>query len=185
VAFDDCLLGDVLRNHRLAQALRRDEDEVAALGEQVQLERRLDGRPVDASGPGPVEVGSRNMSYPLRYRGSGSGRRNGNMPTPGTKEHVLRREMNQGQCRSMARFHTTAASVVHHRRIEVVAQGATAASSVTASSFRLEHRQPRLSVEVGNDGAGIEPTVVLGIGWEQPVKEKVEAVLPDSDLKLG
>jgi hypothetical protein len=37
VSCDDGLVGDVLRNH-LAEALRGDKDEVAALGEEVELE---------------------------------------------------------------------------------------------------------------------------------------------------
>jgi hypothetical protein len=32
-----------------------DEDEVAAGGEEVEVERRLDGGAVDARGPGPIE----------------------------------------------------------------------------------------------------------------------------------
>ena len=51
----DRLVGDVLGDHRLTEALSGDEDEVAARGEEVEMEGRLDGGAVDARGPGPVE----------------------------------------------------------------------------------------------------------------------------------
>ena len=49
------LVGDVLGDHRLAEALGRDEDEVVAGGEEVEVERRLDGGAVNPGRPGPVE----------------------------------------------------------------------------------------------------------------------------------
>ena len=52
---EDGLVGDVLGDHRLAEALRGDEDEVAGRGEEVEAERGLDGGAVDAVRPGPVE----------------------------------------------------------------------------------------------------------------------------------
>ena len=53
------LVRDVLGDHRLAEALGGDEDEVAAGGEEVEAQGGLDGGAVDARGPGPVEVGHR------------------------------------------------------------------------------------------------------------------------------
>jgi hypothetical protein len=36
-------VGDVLRDHRFAEALGRDGDDVARAGEEVELQHRLDG----------------------------------------------------------------------------------------------------------------------------------------------
>src|SRR5690606_29522781 len=44
---EDGLMGDVLSDHRLAEALRRDEDDVACRAEEVQADRGLDERAVD------------------------------------------------------------------------------------------------------------------------------------------
>jgi hypothetical protein len=52
---EDRLVGDVLGDHRLAEALGRDEDEVTAGGEELEVQGGLDGGAVDARGPGPVE----------------------------------------------------------------------------------------------------------------------------------
>ena len=52
---EDRLVRDVLGDHRLAQALGGDQDEVAAGGEEVEAERGLDDGAVDGGGPGPVE----------------------------------------------------------------------------------------------------------------------------------
>jgi hypothetical protein len=52
---EDRLVCDVLGDHRLAEALGRDEDEVAAGGEEVEVECRLDGGAVNPGGPGPIE----------------------------------------------------------------------------------------------------------------------------------
>ena len=57
VTGEDGLVSDVLRDHGLAQALRSDQDDVAAFFEEVQSEGGLDGLAVDLLGPGPVEVG--------------------------------------------------------------------------------------------------------------------------------
>src|SRR5262249_39488749 len=46
-------------DHGLAQALRRDEDEVAAALEKLEPQGGLDALAIDARGPGPVEVGHR------------------------------------------------------------------------------------------------------------------------------
>ena len=51
VAGEDRLVGDVLGDHRLAEALRRDEHDVARVLEEVERERGLDGVAVDALGP--------------------------------------------------------------------------------------------------------------------------------------
>ena len=48
-------MGDVLGDHRLAESLRGDQDQIAGLGQEVQAQGRLDGGPVEAFGPGPVE----------------------------------------------------------------------------------------------------------------------------------
>jgi hypothetical protein len=52
----DGLVRDVLGNHRLAQSLRRDEDDVASALEEVEVDGGLDGGLVDARRPRPVEV---------------------------------------------------------------------------------------------------------------------------------
>ncbi len=59
VAGEQRSVRDVLGDHRLAQALRRDENDVARAGEEVEVHRGLDGVAVDALGPVPVEVGER------------------------------------------------------------------------------------------------------------------------------
>jgi hypothetical protein len=56
---EDRLVGDVLGDHRLAEALGRDEDEGAAGSEEVQGARCLDGGAVNPGGPGPIESGHR------------------------------------------------------------------------------------------------------------------------------
>jgi len=50
------LMRDVLRDHRLAEPLRGDEDDVAILGEEVEAHGSFDGVPVDAGRPVPLEV---------------------------------------------------------------------------------------------------------------------------------
>jgi len=57
VPFLDGLVGDVLRHHRLAQALRGDEDDVPLVGQEVEVDDALDGVSVDARGLVPLEVG--------------------------------------------------------------------------------------------------------------------------------
>ena len=48
---------DVLSDHRLAQAVAADQDEVAAFGKEVQRQSALDDVAFDFGGPGPFEVG--------------------------------------------------------------------------------------------------------------------------------
>jgi hypothetical protein len=50
-------VGDVLGNHRLAETLRGDEDDVAGGLDEIEVEGGLDGGAVEALGPGPVEIG--------------------------------------------------------------------------------------------------------------------------------
>jgi hypothetical protein len=59
VASLDGGVGDVLGDHRLPEALVRDEHDVVGLFQEVEAERCLDGVAVDGLGPGPVEVGNR------------------------------------------------------------------------------------------------------------------------------
>jgi hypothetical protein len=59
VAGDDGLVGDVLSNHRFAEPLGRDENDVSMIGEKVELDGGLDASAVDARGPVPVVVGDR------------------------------------------------------------------------------------------------------------------------------
>lgn len=53
------LIGDVARDHGLAESLRRDLHDVAATVEELEAERRRDGVAVDALGPVPLVVGHR------------------------------------------------------------------------------------------------------------------------------
>jgi hypothetical protein len=48
-------VGDVLGNHRLAEALGRDQDDIMSGGEEVEAQHGLDSGLVDPLGPGPVE----------------------------------------------------------------------------------------------------------------------------------
>ncbi len=56
-AGEDRLVGDVPGDHGLAQAVRADEGEVAALADEVEAERTLDQVALDLLWPVPVEVG--------------------------------------------------------------------------------------------------------------------------------
>ncbi len=56
---EDGLVREVLRDHRLTQALRGDEHDVARVGEVVAGESALDELAVDLGRPGPVEVDHR------------------------------------------------------------------------------------------------------------------------------
>ena len=47
----------VLRDHRLADAVRADEDDVGGLLEEVQGEQFLEELAIDFFGPGVIEVG--------------------------------------------------------------------------------------------------------------------------------
>jgi len=62
------LMGEVLRDHCFAQALGRDEDEVAGGREELEAEGRLDGGTIDAGRPGPVEIGHRGKASDPRPR---------------------------------------------------------------------------------------------------------------------
>lgn len=55
--FEHGLVGDVLGERRLAQALRRTEDQVAPAHDELDLQRALHRRAVDARRRRPVEVG--------------------------------------------------------------------------------------------------------------------------------
>jgi hypothetical protein len=57
VAVENGLVDGILRDHRLAQALRADEDEILDVAEEIEAEDALDQRPVDRLRPGPVEIG--------------------------------------------------------------------------------------------------------------------------------
>jgi len=57
VALEDGLMRDILRDHRLAEALRRDEDDVAVLDEEVELDGGFDLGAIDVLGPVPIVVG--------------------------------------------------------------------------------------------------------------------------------
>ena len=48
---------DVLGDHRFAQTVAADQDEVAGLGKKVQRQSALDDIAFDLGGPGPIEVG--------------------------------------------------------------------------------------------------------------------------------
>ena len=59
VAVDQCLIGDVAGERRLADAVGTDQDDVGGVGEEVERHQRLDSGAVATLGPGPVEVGER------------------------------------------------------------------------------------------------------------------------------
>jgi hypothetical protein len=59
VSGEDGLVGDVLSEHGFAEALSGDEDEIAALLEELEAESGFDGGAIDGGGPVPVEVGHR------------------------------------------------------------------------------------------------------------------------------
>lgn len=50
------LVQQILGQHGLAEALRRDEDDVLALGDEVEREDAVDGGAVELLGPVPFEV---------------------------------------------------------------------------------------------------------------------------------
>ena len=54
---DDGLVGDVLQDHGLADAVGADEHGVVTGGKEAEAEEVVDGLAVDFLGPGPVEVG--------------------------------------------------------------------------------------------------------------------------------
>jgi hypothetical protein len=59
VAGEDGLVRDVFGNHRFAEALRRDQDDVAGALEKFETQCRLDGVAIDLLGPGPIVIGHR------------------------------------------------------------------------------------------------------------------------------
>ena len=50
-------MDEILGEHRLAEALRGDEDDVLALGDKVEREDAVDGGAMDLLRPGPLEIG--------------------------------------------------------------------------------------------------------------------------------
>ena len=59
VPLDQRLVGDVLGQGRLADAVGTDDDDIGGLLEEVERHQRLDGGAVAALGPVPVEVAQR------------------------------------------------------------------------------------------------------------------------------
>ena len=57
VAVQDRLVGEILEQHGLAQAVGADQHDVGGLGEEGEREQLLDRAAVALGGPGPVEVG--------------------------------------------------------------------------------------------------------------------------------
>ncbi len=57
VTGQDGLIGDILSDHGLAQALGGHQNEVAVLAQEVELQSGLDRLAIDLLGPAPVEVG--------------------------------------------------------------------------------------------------------------------------------
>ena len=57
VSGEDGLMGDVLGQHRLSEAVRTDEDDIVAAVEEVEGEDALEGGSVQCGGPIPVPVG--------------------------------------------------------------------------------------------------------------------------------
>ena len=53
----DGLMDEVLRDHRLAEAMRRDDDDVFALRQKLEGEDAFDGRPMDRLRPVPFPIG--------------------------------------------------------------------------------------------------------------------------------
>ena len=56
-AAEDCVVEDVLDEHRLPDSVRSDEDDVGGVTDEGEGEEFLDEGAVDAFGPGPIEVG--------------------------------------------------------------------------------------------------------------------------------
>jgi hypothetical protein len=57
VAGQDGLVDQILGEHRLAEAVRGDDDDVLALGEEVEGQDAFDRGPMDVRGPLPFEIG--------------------------------------------------------------------------------------------------------------------------------
>ena len=56
-AVEDGVMEEVFDQHRLADSVRTDEDDVGGVVDEGEGEQLLDEEAVDALGPGPVEVG--------------------------------------------------------------------------------------------------------------------------------
>src|SRR6266581_2815916 len=56
IAAEDRLVQQVLRDHRLADPVRTDQDDVSGLLEEVQSEKLLEELAIDLFGPGVIEV---------------------------------------------------------------------------------------------------------------------------------
>ncbi len=59
MSLDQRLMGDVLRDRRLADAVRPDENDVGGVLEELKRHQRVNGGAVAAFGPAPVEVAQR------------------------------------------------------------------------------------------------------------------------------
>ena len=59
VALEDGAMGDIGGDGRLSDAVGTDQDDVGGLAQEVEAHEVLDGHPVAAPGPRPVEVGER------------------------------------------------------------------------------------------------------------------------------
>ena len=59
VTADQCLVCDILRQCRLAGAVRADQNHIGCLVEKLECHQRLDGATVAALGPVPVEIAER------------------------------------------------------------------------------------------------------------------------------
>ena len=57
VAGQDGLVDQILSEHRLAEPVRGDDDDVFALDQKVEGQDAFDGRPMNMRGPFPFEVG--------------------------------------------------------------------------------------------------------------------------------
>jgi hypothetical protein len=59
MAGEDRLMDEILGEHRFAEAVRCDDDDVFALGQEVEREDAFDRGAMDLRGPGPFEIGQR------------------------------------------------------------------------------------------------------------------------------
>src|SRR4051794_25143430 len=59
MALDQGLVGDVLCQHRLADAVRADQHDVGGLAKELERHQRIDAEAIAALGPIPVEVAER------------------------------------------------------------------------------------------------------------------------------
>jgi hypothetical protein len=56
MALNQGLVRDVLRQHRLADAIRADQHDVSGVAEELERHQRINGDAVAVLGPAPVEV---------------------------------------------------------------------------------------------------------------------------------